>query len=167
MKQYLAMIGVACASVVMVVSGQQAALPTPAPQQDVPWAYPVNPPPAPGAGRGAAAAGAPPAAGAPSAGAPAAAPARGAAPDPTPLHLPGTDVALTQAQMRNLFDVPDWHPTDHPAMPDVVQHGRRPDVRACGYCHLPNGQGRPENAPIWGLPAGYFLQQMSDFKNGK
>jgi cytochrome c553 len=82
------------------------------------------------------------------------------------LHLPGTDVTLTQAQIRNLFDIPDWYPTDHPAMPEVVQHGRRPDVRGCGYCHLPNGQGRPENAPVVGLPVAYFLQQMADFKNG-
>lgn len=37
---------------------------------------------------------------------------------------------------------------------------------ACGYCHLPNGQGRPENESIAGLPAGYIIQQMSDFKNG-
>jgi cytochrome c553 len=127
----------------VLLMGQVAA---PQPQQDVPWAYPVNPPPAPGAP----------------------APARGAAPppDPTPQHLPGTDVALTLAQTRDAFNIPDWHPTDHPALPDVVQHGRRPDVRACGYCHLPNGQGRPENASIAGLPVSYFMQQMVDFKNG-
>src|SRR5438874_101038 len=134
MKRYVAMVGVGCVCLVMVVSGQVAA---PAPQQDAPWAYPVNRPAAPGAARGAAPAGGP-AAGAPAAAGAAAAgaPARGAAPDPTPLHLPGTDVALTQAQIRNLFDIPDWYPTDHPPLPDVVQHGRRPDVRACGYCHL-------------------------------
>ena len=51
-------------------------------------------------------------------------------------------------------------------MPEVVAHGRRPDVRACGYCHLPNGQGRPENASLVGLPAGYIVQQMADYKNG-
>jgi len=39
-------------------------------------------------------------------------------------------------------------------------------VRACGYCHLPNGQGRPENQSVTGLPAGYIIQQMADFKNG-
>jgi cytochrome c553 len=142
MKRLLVVITVVCASV-LVVRGQVAA---PQPQQDVPWAYPVNPPAPPGAP----------------------APARGAAPppDPAPQHLPGTDVALTLAQTRNLFDIPDWYPTDHPSMPDVVQHGRRPDVRACGYCHLPNGQGRPENAGLAGLPLSYFLQQMADFKNG-
>jgi cytochrome c553 len=51
-------------------------------------------------------------------------------------------------------------------MPEAVAHGRRPDVRACGYCHLPNGQGRPENASLAGLPAAYIIQQMADYKNG-
>jgi len=47
-----------------------------------------------------------------------------------------------------------------------VAHGRKPEVRACAYCHLPNGQGRPENAGVAGLPAAYIVQQMSDYKNG-
>jgi cytochrome c553 len=51
-------------------------------------------------------------------------------------------------------------------MPDIVSHGRRPAVISCGYCHLPNGQGRPENSSVAGLPAAYIIQQMSDFKNG-
>jgi len=51
-------------------------------------------------------------------------------------------------------------------MPEIVKNGRRPDVRACGYCHMPNGQGRPENGPLAGLPAAYFIQQMADFKSG-
>jgi cytochrome c553 len=51
-------------------------------------------------------------------------------------------------------------------MPDVVAHGRRPDVRACGFCHLPNGQGRPENAGLAGLPAAYIEQQMADYRAG-
>ncbi len=42
-------------------------------------------------------------------------------------------------------------------MPDVVAHGRKPDVYACAYCHLPNGQGRPENASLAGLPAQYIV----------
>jgi cytochrome c553 len=49
----------------------------------------------------------------------------------------------------------------------VVSEGSKPTVRACGYCHLPNGQGRPENASVAGLPAGYIVQQMADFKDGK
>jgi cytochrome c553 len=56
---------------------------------------------------------------------------------------------------------------EHPAMPDVVRRGRIAEgVRACGYCHYPNGLGRPENASIAGLPTEYFIQQVNDFKNG-
>ena len=33
-------------------------------------------------------------------------------------------------------------------------------------CHYPNGQGKPENASIAGLPAAYIVQQMADYKNG-
>ena len=51
-------------------------------------------------------------------------------------------------------------------MPEVVAGGRRPDVRACALCHYPNGQGRPENGPVAGLPAAYIIQQLNDFKSG-
>jgi cytochrome c553 len=51
-------------------------------------------------------------------------------------------------------------------MPSVVSQGRKPDVGACGYCHLPNGLGRPENQSIAGLPRAYILEQLSDFKTG-
>ena len=51
-------------------------------------------------------------------------------------------------------------------MPPSVAHGRPKQLRACGFCHLVNGQGRPENASLAGLPAAYIVQQMADFKNG-
>jgi len=51
-------------------------------------------------------------------------------------------------------------------MPQIVAHGRPPEVYACGYCHLPNGQGRPENSSLAGLPATYIVQQLADFKSG-
>jgi cytochrome c553 len=38
---------------------------------------------------------------------------------------------------------------------------------ACGYCHLPNGQGRPENAGLAGLPAAYIVQQLADYRGGR
>jgi cytochrome c553 len=107
----------------------------------------------------------------PQAGAPAA-PAGGggrggpAAPDNTPKRLPGTTLEFTLAQIRDGFGPADWFPGDHPPMPEIVAHGRRPDVRACALCHYPNGKGRAENAPISGYPAAYFIQQMHDFKNG-
>jgi len=86
--------------------------------------------------------------------------------DKIPRHVSGSDMAFTQAQTGDLFSLPDWHPTGHPAMPEIVEHGRKPEVFACGYCHLPNGEGRPENAELAGLPAGYIIRQISDFKNG-
>ena len=105
-----------------------------------PWAYPVNPP---GGSAG-----------------------QATEDDGSPKRVPGSAVALTLPQIRDLFNVPDWHPNDHPPMPDVVAHGRRPDVWACGFCHLPNGFGRPENSGLAGLPATYIIQQIADFRNG-
>ncbi len=52
-------------------------------------------------------------------------------------------------------------------MPDVVAHGKKPDVWACGLCHYPNGKGRQENAGVSGLPVEYFIQTMHDFRDGK
>lgn len=105
-----------------------------------PWAYTVNPPPVPGA--------------------------KPVPPDPAPQQVPGSTVSLTVAQTRDAFNPPDWHPSAHPPMPESVAHGRRPEMRACGFCHLVNGQGRPENASLAGLPAAYIVQQMADFKSG-
>jgi len=87
--------------------------------------------------------------------------------DPTLRHLPGSAAAFTASQTRDYFNPPDWHPEGHPVMPDIVAHGRAPEVIACGYCHLPNGQGRPENSSLAGLPVAYILQQVSDFRTGK
>jgi cytochrome c553 len=86
-------------------------------------------------------------------------------PDTSVKHIPDSTEAFTMAQLRDFFNVADWFPGDHPPMPDVVVHGRAPDVRGCGMCHMPNGLGRPENAPIAGLPYAYVVQQLSDFKN--
>jgi cytochrome c553 len=81
-------------------------------------------------------------------------------------HLPGSKASYTRAEINDIFVVPDWYPDGHPPMPEVVAHGRKPEVYSCGHCHLPNGQGRPENASVAGLPAAYIIEQMADFKNG-
>jgi len=47
-----------------------------------------------------------------------------------------------------------------------VKTGRRPDVMACGFCHMPDGRGRPENASLSGLPASYIRQQVEDMRRG-
>lgn len=87
-------------------------------------------------------------------------------PDDTPQRLPGSNAAFSWKQARDLFFAPDWHPGDHPAMPDIVANGRKPDVRACGSCHRVEGTGGPENANLAGLPVSYFVQQIADFKSG-
>jgi cytochrome c553 len=93
--------------------------------------------------------------------------AQAAPPDnTTPRTLAGSTLSFTLPQIRDGFGPADWFPGDHPTMPEIVAHGRRPDVRACSLCHYPNGKGRAENAPIAGYPAAYFIQQMADFKNG-
>ncbi|MEO8130327.1 MAG: cytochrome C-binding protein, partial [Bryobacteraceae bacterium] len=104
------------------------------------WAYPTNPAQPPGQ----------------------------AAPAPQgPFHIETSKLFFTRPELTNLFSAPDWRPEDHPAMPGVVSHGRQPDVRACGYCHLPTGNGRPENARLAGLPVDYFIAQVKAFRDGK
>jgi cytochrome c553 len=88
------------------------------------------------------------------------------APNGPEQHVSGSKASYTKGEIDDLFNVPDWYPGEHPPMPDVVSHGRKPDVYACGHCHLPNGQGRPENASVAGLSAAYIIAQMADFKNG-
>jgi cytochrome c553 len=87
--------------------------------------------------------------------------------DDTSQHVPNSTASFTLPQIADLFEVPDWHPAGHSAMPAVVAHGRKPDVYACGYCHLPNGLGRPENSSLAGLRVDYITQQMADFKTGR
>jgi cytochrome c553 len=87
-------------------------------------------------------------------------------PDATkPISLPGSTKQYTQAQIDDRFSPPDWYPDDHAAMPDVVSHGRTPNGLACALCHLTSGGGHPESAGISGLPVGYFLRQMAEFKS--
>jgi cytochrome c553 len=83
----------------------------------------------------------------------------------TLLHLPHSTKSFTAVQVRNSYDVPDWYPASHRAMPNIVQHGRKPVIIACGFCHLPDGSGRPENAVLAGLPAAYITQQVADIKS--
>ncbi|MHC2434976.1 c-type cytochrome [Bradyrhizobium sp. USDA 4451] len=87
-------------------------------------------------------------------------------PSDTPNKLPGSDAMFSWKQARDLFVAPDWHPDDHPAMPDIVANGRRPEIRACGSCHRVEGTGGPENASLAGLPVAYFVQQIADFRSG-
>ena len=126
-----------CAATIFAVSAATIDAP-------IPWAYAI--PPAPPAGTP---------------------PAAAAAPDTSIKHLEGSSGAFTRAQISDRFAPADWYPGDHPTMPDIVAHGKKPDVWACGLCHYPNGKGRQENAGVSGLPVEYFIQTMHDFRDGK
>ena len=128
----------------VVVAQQNAAAPSaPIPAGLPDWAY-TPPPPA----------GSPPA--------PSALPAD----DNAVVRIAGTERTKTRGELRGVKEIPDWYPDDrHGQMPAIVRSGRDP-VRACGFCHLADGSGRPENAPVSAYHPTYFLQQMEDFKNG-
>ena len=89
------------------------------------------------------------------------------APDPDEVvTVPGSSVSMPRSAISLDNGPPDWHPDDHPPMPEVVARGGGDGVVACGYCHLPNGQGKPENAGLAGQPYEYIVQQMTDWRNG-
>ncbi len=82
------------------------------------------------------------------------------------LQAKGSSLRFTQQQVGNSFGPADWFPDSHPRMPEIVAHGKPGVARACGLCHLPDGRGRPENAPLQGLPEAYIVQQLRDFQQG-
>ena len=82
------------------------------------------------------------------------------------LRLPHSTQAFTRAALNNRFTAPDWYPQTHAPMPEVVARGREPDLYACGFCHTPSGHGRPENAPLAGLPSAYIVRQVMNFQSG-
>ena len=86
--------------------------------------------------------------------------------DQTMYSLPGVTARFSRAQIANRFGPADWFPGDHSQMPDVVAHGKQPNVWVCGLCHYPNGRGRAENAGVSGLSTEYFIHTMNDFKHG-
>jgi cytochrome c553 len=86
-----------------------------------------------------------------------------------PRQLPGSSGSFSLVDIRDGSNVIDWFPGDHPAMPDIIKYGparMKEGRRGCGFCHLPNGLGRPENAPVSALPPAYFAKQLHDFRDG-
>lgn len=89
-------------------------------------------------------------------------------PDPQEVvTVPGSSLSIPRSQISMAIGPPDWHPEGHPPMPPVVARGGGKGVQPCAYCHLPNGQGKPENSPVAGLPYEYIVQQMEDWRNGR
>lgn len=90
-------------------------------------------------------------------------------PHPSPhalLHVPGSMSTYRPSQLDSSFLTLDWFPSEHPPMPRVVAHGRRPAVAACGLCHGADGAGDSVSPPLAGLPETYILQQLRAFRSG-
>ena len=83
------------------------------------------------------------------------------------MHLVGASNAYAASALVDLFAAPDWYPDEHPAMPAIVAHGRKPAVQACAYCHLASGNGRLESSSLAGLSRAYIASAVRDMKSGK
>jgi cytochrome c553 len=83
----------------------------------------------------------------------------------TPKQVPGSSKTYTPSQIDDLFNPPDWFPDEHAPLPSIVEHGIGKTVQACGACHLMSGTGHPESAGLAGLPAGYIIREMGNFKS--
>ena len=96
-------------------------------------------------------------------------PQEDAAEQTRPRHIAGSTGSYTLQQIRNGNDVVDWFPGEHPSLSLVMKNGpARMGEKGygCAFCHMPNGKGRPENAPVAGLPVAYTIRQMQDFQHG-
>jgi cytochrome c553 len=93
-------------------------------------------------------------------------------PEPAPasvtreITLPGSMQSLTQAEIDDSFNAPDWYPQEHELMPRVVEHGNAPENWACAMCHLASGNGHPQSAKLAGTTADYIVNQLAAFKAG-
>ena len=85
---------------------------------------------------------------------------------PGPIHLPGSDLTLPAQALSDRTHAVDWRPASHPVPPEIVVHSDAPNAGACGFCHLPDGRGRPENASVSGLPVGYIVDQVAAMRTG-
>jgi cytochrome c553 len=78
--------------------------------------------------------------------------------------LPGSSRQFAHASIVERGSAIDWFPQSHEPMPAVVAEPRGPVQTACGYCHLPDGAGRPENAKLAGLPQAYIISELTQMR---
>lgn len=87
-----------------------------------------------------------------------------------PLHIAGSARTYSMVELNDWQHTPDWFPEQHGPVPVAISRGPASlgdQTRACGFCHRIHGGGRPENAPVFGLPVAYFLRQIDDFRAGR
>lgn len=86
-----------------------------------------------------------------------------------PRHVAGSSASYSLVDIRDIGHVIDWFPEDHPPMSRVLRNGPASlgdAAKGCASCHLPHGRGRPENAPVSGLPVAYVIRQLQEFASG-
>lgn len=76
----------------------------------------------------------------------------------------GSKLAWSDIQMYDRAIAVEWFPEGHAPMPAAVK-GRMP-LYACGFCHLPEGAGRPESQALAGMPYEYLRQQVVEMRSG-
>lgn len=82
------------------------------------------------------------------------------------VRLPGSPIVFQKSDFHGMARAIDWFPGAHPPAPEVVMRAQGEGVFPCGYCHLPDGRGRPENARLQGLPTDYIVEQVKAFAAG-
>lgn len=75
-------------------------------------------------------------------------------------HIKGSSVTMTMAEAMNYWTAPRLVSRFAPGHAGGGARWASSEPRACGYCHLPDGRGRPENATLAGLPAEYIIAQV-------
>ena len=84
---------------------------------------------------------------------------------PGPQHVPGSKLTLTQAQVNDDANPPDWFPQEHSPAPAIVAHGGPGGPTPCGACHLFNGEGFLGAPSLAGLSADYIVEQVHAFRS--
>jgi cytochrome c553 len=80
--------------------------------------------------------------------------------------VPGSHVTLLRRDVRTPERAVDWFPDPTNPVPAFIRENPRPGQYACGFCHLPHGDGRPENASLAGLSEDYIIDQTEGFRSG-
>lgn len=86
--------------------------------------------------------------------------------DDAPVTVPGSTVTLHGRDLRTAERAVDWFPDPADPVPVFIRESGKPGEYACGFCHLPRGNGRPENASLAGLSVDYIIEQTDAFRAG-
>jgi cytochrome c553 len=90
-----------------------------------------------------------------------------AVPGGTIYTIPGSRLRLSEAQIDDPWAAVDWLPNGHPPAPAILLSGRKPDVYACGLCHMVDGQGGRGVPSLAGLSRNYIITQLAAFASGQ